>query len=357
MSFDAGAIVPSTIDRLLEKGQKLVSDNNLPQALVLANKCVEQDGKHPEVWSFLGEVKFKWGDTEDAVAAYKKAIDLRPDYAPYYYHLGRAYFVLERYNDALLQYEHAVHIDPTNDEYLAAKGILYCQAPPDMDLLDKGIEMLEQCSQRAPDNDDVRNSLAVAYIAKAHEDWVLDPEEDDARYATRIEHIEKAKPYINKAVELKITDKALAGMIVKGKEAVRDAEKRKFVGRYRPGILTIFISAIALTFGGFSILWFLYLIFGVLYFFALRRPGYVTNRKSFEGGDKPSVLDRIMAPIYDVAGGITFYGSFLSNLRRMFLLRGVIDLIRDALSVLFLPIETIKGLLENYDLKGLISKK
>jgi hypothetical protein len=61
MDFNAGAIVPSTIDRLLEKGQKLVSDNNLPQALVLANKCVEQDGKHPEVWAFLGEVKLAVG--------------------------------------------------------------------------------------------------------------------------------------------------------------------------------------------------------------------------------------------------------------------------------------------------------
>jgi tetratricopeptide (TPR) repeat protein len=271
--------------------------------------------------------------------------------------LGKAYSALEQYNDALLQYEHAVHIDPTNNEYLAAKGVLYCQAPPDKDLLDRGIEILEQCSQHAPDDDDIRNNLAVAYIAKAHEDWVRDPEDEDARYATRIEHIEKAKPYIDKAAALKIADKALANMIVTGKDAVRNAEKRKFVGRYRPGILTIFISTIALSFGGFSIFWFLYLIFGVLYFFALRRPGYVTNQKAFEGGDKPSILDRIMAPIYDVAGGITFYGPFLSNLRKMFLLRGVIDLIRDALSMLFLPVETIKGLLENYDLKGLISRK
>jgi len=48
----------------------------------------------------------------EAVTAYKKAIQIKTDYQQAHNNLGKVYFTLGRYDDALTEYNNALKIDP-----------------------------------------------------------------------------------------------------------------------------------------------------------------------------------------------------------------------------------------------------
>ncbi len=345
------------VAELHETGRALLRANDPAKAIVVANKCVELDGDNPESWALLGEAKFLWGDHEEGLGTYKKAIALRPDYAPYYYSLGTMYESLERAPEALLQFQRARHLDPSNNSYQAAEAAMLCDraiAQHDLSALDENMAILEQCHQRGSSNEFVRADLAGAYLERARLGWVEDPQEKDAFYATEREHVEAAKNYLAKAESLNVADKIVAQRMQEMKKAVADSEKIIFRGRWRTGILAV-LFGFGFVSSHFTIPRLLYLILSVLYFFARRQPQYIRNRKSFTG-EKPSLLDRFMSPIYGVADNIVFLGSVTGVIQKMLFMKALVLFIREAAALLFLPIETLRGLWENYDLKKLITK-
>ena len=48
-----------------------------------------------------------------AIRAYRKAIGIKPDFAPFYVNLGYAYFNDKKYDDSILSFRKALEIDPS----------------------------------------------------------------------------------------------------------------------------------------------------------------------------------------------------------------------------------------------------
>ena len=62
--------------------------------------------------NILGMSNAKINKYEDAIINYKKAIELSPDNATTFFHLGILYHDLNQYNEAIKSYKKAISINP-----------------------------------------------------------------------------------------------------------------------------------------------------------------------------------------------------------------------------------------------------
>ncbi|ABA21175.1 serine/threonine protein kinase with TPR repeats [Trichormus variabilis ATCC 29413] len=69
-----------------------------------------------------GNTFFELQRYKDALSAYKKAVDIRPDYAPAWYGKGKTLFRLKQYQDALTAYDKAIQIQPDYVEAWSGRG-------------------------------------------------------------------------------------------------------------------------------------------------------------------------------------------------------------------------------------------
>jgi tetratricopeptide (TPR) repeat protein len=75
--------------------------------------------KNPNSWMGhcnLGVVLFQKGQVDDAVAHYRKALEINPNYVAAHYNLGNALFQNGQLDEALVQYQKAVEIGPNDAE-------------------------------------------------------------------------------------------------------------------------------------------------------------------------------------------------------------------------------------------------
>jgi tetratricopeptide (TPR) repeat protein len=73
-----GAVDPLTAH--LDRGWDLVSRGELAQATLSAQHALELDGKAPEGHTLLGAIRAAEGDTEEAMAHFREAMELDPEY-------------------------------------------------------------------------------------------------------------------------------------------------------------------------------------------------------------------------------------------------------------------------------------
>ena len=61
-------------ENLVEQGWKLLINDEIADAIYVATKATEKQGDNPEAWALLAQAKYRWGEIEDALYEYKKAI-------------------------------------------------------------------------------------------------------------------------------------------------------------------------------------------------------------------------------------------------------------------------------------------
>ncbi len=88
-------------------------------------QVVKTDEKNHQAHFYLGKSRQALNKTDDAVGAYKKAIEAKPDYAEANYELGKIYFNKKDYPASLPYIEKAAKIKYTSTEYLIALGDNY----------------------------------------------------------------------------------------------------------------------------------------------------------------------------------------------------------------------------------------
>ncbi|MBI4657443.1 MAG: tetratricopeptide repeat protein [Verrucomicrobia bacterium] len=86
-----------------------------PSALQLESAHVHHD---------LGSVWFELGKLEDAVTAYRKAVEILPSFADAHYNLGNAYYALKRSSEAETCYRKALEVQPDLTEARYNLGLL-----------------------------------------------------------------------------------------------------------------------------------------------------------------------------------------------------------------------------------------
>jgi tetratricopeptide (TPR) repeat protein len=87
-----------------DKAQGSAAQDLYGSALGKFKQAVAQDATLPEAWNYVGYTSRKLGNYDDALAAYGKALSLKPGYADAIEYRGEAYLGLSRVPDAQAAY-------------------------------------------------------------------------------------------------------------------------------------------------------------------------------------------------------------------------------------------------------------
>jgi len=93
----------------LEAGKGKNAEKKFRKALESAQEAVALDDKYAEAWNAVGYSSRKLGKYDDALKAYGRALDLKPDYAAAREYLGEAYLELgqlDKAKDQLVMLDH-----------------------------------------------------------------------------------------------------------------------------------------------------------------------------------------------------------------------------------------------------------
>lgn len=109
----------------------------------------------------LGAALQEAGRTEDAIARYRRAVTIQPDYAPAYNNMGAALRARGDVGDAVASYERALALRPDYREaqYNLANALLDQGKP------DEAIGYFRQALQSAPGSADIQNNMGIALAA------------------------------------------------------------------------------------------------------------------------------------------------------------------------------------------------
>jgi len=136
--------------------------------------------KNPGCWMAhynLGIALSDRGKTDEAIAHYRQAIELRPNYAEAHYNLGRLLAQKGQLDDAVTHYEKALEINPIDAEAHNNLGVTLFGAGR----VDEAIVHYQQALTIRPDYADASCNLANALVSKGDLDGAI------ARYSLCLE--------------------------------------------------------------------------------------------------------------------------------------------------------------------------
>lgn len=271
-------------DDLIQEGWRMLSVGNVPGALMVATKATETQGSNPDAWALLGYCKAQWGEIEDAIYEYKRAIKLRPNDASLFFDLGSIYEGIEQWEEAMQQYQRAAQIDANTTVYRAAMGSVFIKN----EMYDEGIKILQDCLREEPENEGYKYLLAIAYADSGYQNWTLVSEDapvSPGYYATTNAQVSEAEELIEKAESLGVEDSDIRQHLAEVRQNIADMRKRRFHGNLVAAGGAIIIGLLMLFVGDKESLGVgVYLIVcGGLYIVSCMTPQYRLNRRIIEG--------------------------------------------------------------------------
>ena len=162
----------------------------------VAKQKVAQDPKNPKNYVDLGWGYFKKKDYNNALAQYKKAIDLDKKYYPAYLNLGILYIETGKYDLAVNTLKQAVALQPKSSNAHLNLGIAYNK----LGKYNEALKELKQAYDLAPGSVQIIYEMGVAYekmgkIEEAKYQYQsaleFDPKFEDAKKA--LERLNKSK--------------------------------------------------------------------------------------------------------------------------------------------------------------------
>src|SRR5436190_2999596 len=110
------------------------------------------------------------GETDRAIAHYRQAVTLRPDYAEAHYNLGRILVEKGELNEAIAHYEKALNVNPADAEAHNNLGIALLR----IGRVDEAIVHYQKALAIQPDYADASCNLASALLSKGDMDGAID---------------------------------------------------------------------------------------------------------------------------------------------------------------------------------------
>lgn len=102
----------------------------------------------PEYLVTLGTALQSQGRLEEALKAFDKAVQLKPDVAELWKNLGNVLLALERPADALLSFQHILTLNPRHWEAAYQSAVLFHQ----LERLEEAVEHFDLCNRLKPDH-------------------------------------------------------------------------------------------------------------------------------------------------------------------------------------------------------------
>ncbi|MSS71408.1 MAG: tetratricopeptide repeat protein [Candidatus Latescibacteria bacterium] len=118
-------------------------------------------GQKAEDHNNKGISLLKQGKTNEAIAEFKQAIQMKPDLAPAHFNLGKAYKKKGALDDAIASYKEAIKYNPKG-EYYQDLGLAY----KDKKMFSEAIDAYKKAAVADPKNAETFFKLGNAYLDK-----------------------------------------------------------------------------------------------------------------------------------------------------------------------------------------------
>jgi tetratricopeptide (TPR) repeat protein len=153
-------------DELFDAAVQALQNQHYETAVELLQRVVKLEPKHKDAWNDLGNAYLALGQTDEAIAAFKKQIELNAYDGYAYNNLGRAYQRQQHYDEAIKQFQKQIEINPLDQFAHANLGALYVNQKRFAD----AVPELEKAVEIQPKNPLLEISLGQAYVATKQTD-------------------------------------------------------------------------------------------------------------------------------------------------------------------------------------------
>lgn len=199
--------------KLLEMAaQSFWQQKRFAEVETVLNRRLNLGDQTAELWAFYGDALEARKKPSEAVAAYQKAVELKPDSTDLRYALGSLYWKQIRYGDAEREFLEILRRVPNEPRASFNLGDIYLSKG----FAEKALALLENSVKAFPDNFDTRLATGRAYLGvKKYDPAIknlkiamdLRPEISESYYhlglaLQRIGRREEAKGYFAKAKDL-----------------------------------------------------------------------------------------------------------------------------------------------------------
>lgn len=144
----------------------------------------------PNAWNNLGLLAGRAGRMDEAIAYFKKTLEITPDYVVALVNLGSAYRQQKLWNDARQVLERAIAIDPHAPEANYGLAMVFAQ----LEDADRAYDYLQKALRFRPDYPEALNNLGVLYLRTRRRDQAVASFEEAIRVAPDFD-----QPYLNLA--------------------------------------------------------------------------------------------------------------------------------------------------------------
>ena len=169
--------------------------DQLDEAVAEFKEAIRLDPEFVEAHYNLGLTYHDQGKFELAVAEHQEAIGLAPDLAEAHNGLGMAYYGLGRLDEAIAAYQEAVELDTALSDAHFNLGHAYS----DLGQHEQALAAYQGAARLAPDDHEIHHNIGVAYIKQglvneAIEAWEtaadIDPDFAETHYALGLAYID-----------------------------------------------------------------------------------------------------------------------------------------------------------------------
>jgi tetratricopeptide (TPR) repeat protein len=163
MALDQVHKWPDRPDYRQTLAQIYVASGDFGAAAAQFETLIVRDSNSAGLYRQLGEAKASRGDVPGALGAFQKARQLAPSDVAAALDLATLYDRLNRSKEARAEYQTVIQLQPENTA--ALNNLAYLEAEEGVDL-DQALAYAQHAQQRAPDDPNVQDTLALVYIHK-----------------------------------------------------------------------------------------------------------------------------------------------------------------------------------------------
>lgn len=198
------------LQRFLEKGNAMVAKQNYDQAAIYYKEAIILDSCYADAWNNLGALQSLTNHDKEAIDSYSRALTCKPEYLPArigratvhferrdysravtdarsvlqlrdtsvaYFVMGMAYSRMRSYDSALMAFDAACRLSPSDAECLVNRGVVLYQ----MQRYDEASLQLEKARTLAPRTAPVYIALGMIASDRKQYDRALDWYEEALR--------------------------------------------------------------------------------------------------------------------------------------------------------------------------------
>jgi len=218
---DALAINPQHVKSLINLTRAYLQLQQFEDAETTINRAVAIDSTDPAISRVQGRVLQSTGNNEEAITAYRKSIDLKPENNPYAYNnLGLIYVLSGQYEDAVPLLEKAVQQKDDVDFFYNNLGMAYEGAG---DFQSAKISF-ERALEIHPDyNKAAENLLRIKHLLG--EDMSQETQDKDERTTVAVMSEDDGSPSLPASIA---AQKEIAGTTAKNMPVTKTRPERRF---------------------------------------------------------------------------------------------------------------------------------